>query len=212
MNPSEFSEKQIQILDVAEQLFATKGFDGTSVRDIAQEAGVNIAMISYYFGSKEKLLEAVFEHRTAYLRSAIENMLLNNDVAPLNKIYSLIDHFVDKVMTQQPFHTIMAREPIGDKDSVIKNLMGEAKRRNYELIKKLIGEGQRKGAFKKNIDIPFMMMTMVGTANQLLTAQHHYKELSNLQSMPEEEFQEHIRKKLSTHLKRLFKAILSNEE
>jgi len=42
------------------------GFDGTSVRDIAQKAGVNLAMISYYFGSKEKLLEALIELRAGY--------------------------------------------------------------------------------------------------------------------------------------------------
>jgi len=45
----EFSEKQLEILHVAEKLFATSGFDGTSVRDIAHEAQVNVAMINYYF-------------------------------------------------------------------------------------------------------------------------------------------------------------------
>ena len=57
------NDKQIQIIETAEKLFADKGFSGTSVRDIADEADVNLAMISYYFGSKEKLLEALFTHR-----------------------------------------------------------------------------------------------------------------------------------------------------
>ena len=52
-----FNDKQIEILNVAERLFAEEGFDGTSVRDIAKNANVNVAMISYYFGSKEKLLD-----------------------------------------------------------------------------------------------------------------------------------------------------------
>jgi len=47
---SEFNEKQIQILQVTEKLFAEKGFDGTSIRDIAKQANINIAMVSYYFG------------------------------------------------------------------------------------------------------------------------------------------------------------------
>ena len=46
-----FTEKQIKILDVAEELIAKKGFDGTSVRDICTKANINVAMISYYFGS-----------------------------------------------------------------------------------------------------------------------------------------------------------------
>ncbi|MBF2093022.1 helix-turn-helix transcriptional regulator, partial [Flavobacterium psychrophilum] len=56
---TDFNDKQIEIILVAEKLFAEKGFDGTSIRDIAKTAGINIAMISYYFGSKEKLLESV---------------------------------------------------------------------------------------------------------------------------------------------------------
>lgn len=51
------------ILDVAEQLFAVHGYSGTSVRDIAAEAGVNQALIAYHFGSKTGLFEAVFKRR-----------------------------------------------------------------------------------------------------------------------------------------------------
>ncbi len=57
----ELNDKQKEIVQVAEKLFAEYGFDGTSVRLIAKEAGINIAMISYYFGSKEKLLEHMVE-------------------------------------------------------------------------------------------------------------------------------------------------------
>jgi len=53
---TDFNDKQIQILQVAEALFEEKGINGTSIRDIAKEAKINIAMISYYFGSKKQLL------------------------------------------------------------------------------------------------------------------------------------------------------------
>ena len=56
-----FSEKQIAILEVAEELIARKGFDGTSVRDISSKAGINVAMISYYFGAKEKMLAYLYQ-------------------------------------------------------------------------------------------------------------------------------------------------------
>ena len=42
----EFNEKQVLIMESAEKLFAEKGFAGTSVRDISEEANVNLAMIS----------------------------------------------------------------------------------------------------------------------------------------------------------------------
>jgi len=58
-----FTDKQIKILDVAEELIAKKGFDGTSVRDICSRANINVAMISYYFGSKEKMMSYLYQYR-----------------------------------------------------------------------------------------------------------------------------------------------------
>jgi hypothetical protein len=57
-----------------------------------------------------------------------------------------------------------------------------------------------------------MMATLIGTANNLVATQFYYRELNDLQHMNEEEFQKHLKKKLSQHLKKLFKAILTNEE
>jgi len=56
-------DKRTLILDAAEALFAERGFADVSVRDIAASANVNVAAISYYFGSKEKLFEASFARR-----------------------------------------------------------------------------------------------------------------------------------------------------
>ena len=47
------------ILDTAERLFAANGFDGTSVREITREAGVNVAAVHYHFGDKSAVLRAV---------------------------------------------------------------------------------------------------------------------------------------------------------
>ena len=58
-----FTEKQIHILDIAEELIAQKGFEGTSVRDISAKANINVAMISYYFGSKEKMMVNLYQYR-----------------------------------------------------------------------------------------------------------------------------------------------------
>lgn len=48
-----------RILDAAERLFAERGFDGTSIRDVTTEAGVNLAAVHYHFGSKEDLVREV---------------------------------------------------------------------------------------------------------------------------------------------------------
>jgi TetR/AcrR family transcriptional regulator len=50
-----------KIKEAARKVFMTKGFDGCSVRDIAKEVGSNVALLNYYFRSKEKLFELIFE-------------------------------------------------------------------------------------------------------------------------------------------------------
>ena len=52
-----------KLMDAAEKLFARRGFHGTSLRDITGEAGVDLALVNYHFGSKEQLLAEVVERR-----------------------------------------------------------------------------------------------------------------------------------------------------
>lgn len=208
----EYSEKQIQIMESAEKLFAARGYDGTSVRDIAETAGINLAMVSYYFGSKEKLFEAMFSYRSEYFKLQLETMVANNELEPMEKMYVLIDQYISKLTSQQMFHRIMAREQMMNNNGFIADQIHGLKVRNQALIRQLIREGQEKGVFKNEVDVPLLMMTMIGTVSHLVTTQHFYKEMNGLQSMSEEEFNRHIWTKLSQHLKKIFKAILSNEE
>jgi len=208
---STYNDKQIQILDAAEKLFAAKGFEGTSVRDISEAAGVNLAMISYYFGSKEKLMEAMFSYRGSFFKLQLETMLSDKTLTPIQKMESLIDQYIDKLLSHQCFHLVMVREQMVNHNGFVAEQIHQSKKRNQGMIKDLISEGQKSGHFKKNIDVPLLMMTLVGTVSQIVTTQHFYREINNLQAMTEAEFQEHMRKKLSAHLKGIFKAILINE-
>ncbi len=61
------SEKSERILDVAEELFARHGYDGVTMRQIASQAEVDVALASYHFGKKEDLFHAVFHRRAEIL-------------------------------------------------------------------------------------------------------------------------------------------------
>jgi len=206
----EYNEKQIQIMEAAERLFADKGFAGSSVRDIAEAAGVNLAMISYYFGSKEKLMEAMFQHRGQYFKIQLES-ILHSDMKPMQKVEKLIDDYIDRIFKKQCFHKVMMREQMVNSIGPISEQIAQLKQTNQDLFRQLIQEGQKKGDFKKGVDIPFLMITLVGTASHLIGTQHYYRQANNLQSLSGEEFEKHIKKKLSAYLKTLFKAILTYE-
>ena len=67
--------KRDRILDVAEALFALHGFDGVTMREIANGAEVDVALASYHFGKKRDVFDAVFMRRADMLNSSRREVL-----------------------------------------------------------------------------------------------------------------------------------------
>ncbi|MEP1554858.1 MAG: TetR/AcrR family transcriptional regulator [Paraglaciecola sp.] len=85
------------LLDVAEELFTDHGFDGTSVRDITEQAGTRLASINYHFGTKKSLFIAVIMRRAIVLCEERLVMLRDIDIDGIeasDALYQLIDAFV----------------------------------------------------------------------------------------------------------------------
>lgn len=55
------SDIKLKILQAAKNRFASQGFDGTTVRQICEDAGANQALVSYYFGGKENMFFTMFD-------------------------------------------------------------------------------------------------------------------------------------------------------
>src|SRR5450432_2452316 len=100
-------DKREIILSTAMKLFGQKGFEGTSVREIASGADVNPAMISYYFGSKEKLFENVVEHKASYLKGIFEELVTNTSIPQIEKLYIVIDSYVERMFQSPQFHHLL---------------------------------------------------------------------------------------------------------
>jgi AcrR family transcriptional regulator len=210
MKPS-LSSKQVLLMDTAELLFSQKGFDGTSVRDIAEAAGINTAMISYYFGSKEKLMEEIFERKSLNIKEKVDDLLKDNSLDPLEKMYSLVDVYIDGILQRKTFHRILLCEQIINQNPSIIQMLDKMKTKNSEYINDLIRVGQKKGIFKKNIDIPMMTNTLIGTVSHTLVNLDFYRTYHHMETMSDEEFERQVRKKLSVHIKNIYKAILTHE-
>ena len=75
VNPEAAAATKQLVFNAAERLFALKGFQNVSVRDITAEAGVNLASVNYHFGSKDALLFEIFRRRTAELNRERARML-----------------------------------------------------------------------------------------------------------------------------------------
>jgi AcrR family transcriptional regulator len=206
----EYNPKQLLILESAEKLFASHGFHATSVRDIAHEAGVNIAMISYYFGSKEKLIESIFLKRIINWKAILNETLKDSSKTYIERLDSLIENFVRRIIGNPCFNLMMMRAQI-QADMLVNDLIHESKKEVYEVIGAFIKAGQEQGVFNKEVDVLMMVTTLTGTTNHIMSTRHHFQRMSNLEHLTDSELQEYLIIHTSNHLKNLFKAILIHE-
>ncbi|MEQ1745594.1 MAG: TetR family transcriptional regulator [Saprospiraceae bacterium] len=83
-----------KIKDAARKLFVEKGFGNTTTRDIAECADTNVALVNYYFRSKENLFQSVF--RESFSQAFLPIASILNDDLPLEvKIYKFVDNITD---------------------------------------------------------------------------------------------------------------------
>lgn len=84
------TETQRRLLDAAEELFAQKGLDGTSIRDITTKAECNLAAVNYFYGNKQELYEELFRQRLREMRDsrlkAIKNVMRGKTEPTLEKL------------------------------------------------------------------------------------------------------------------------------
>ncbi|RYZ22172.1 MAG: TetR/AcrR family transcriptional regulator [Chitinophagaceae bacterium] len=207
-----FNEKQLQIIRTAESLFSQKGYDGTSVRDIAEAAGVNIAMISYYFGSKEGLIKALFEERTSDIALQVESLLRDTNLTPWEKMERALDNYVERIANKVQFHKIMMYEQMLEKNTFLTTLLMDLKLRNLEKIRALLQEGQERGDFRADIDVPMLMHTLFGTVTTCYFNKEFYRTASGLQDLDEVAFGVEFHQRIRNHIRKIFKALIQNEE
>ncbi|MFB0910058.1 MAG: TetR family transcriptional regulator [Flavobacterium sp.] len=204
----DFNEKQIQILLVAETLFAEKGFDGTSIRNIAKEAKINIAMVSYYFGSKERLLESLIFYRTKDLKIQIENLLIE-DLDPIAKINKLIEIYINRINSNKGIFRILHFEMATKKKELNIKSFYELRKSNLKSLEAIIIEGQNKGVFRKDISIPLLTPTILGTFFHFHMNKEYFMGLLNLNT--EDLYNNYIRVNLTKHIQQTIKALLIYE-
>ena len=85
-----------QILEAAKKVFQRKGMDGSRMQEIADEAGINKAMLHYYYRSKQLLFEAVFSNAFQLLAPQL-HIILNDDSSIENKIRSFTLDYISFV-------------------------------------------------------------------------------------------------------------------
>ena len=201
------TDKKEHIINIAVELFSTKGFEGTSIRELAAKAGVNIAMVNYYFGSKEKLFEALIENKVAYMKGKLEELVANKSLSEIEKIDVIIESYVERLLSQPAYHRVIHQELLVNQRESMHQSITNIFKRNMEMVKSIINVGIKKKVFKK-VDPELTMASIIGTINQVMLS----KAMCLMLIQKGEDFDPYtnkaFRKRLETHLKQMIHSYL----
>ncbi len=90
----EKQDAETKIKEAARRVFLAQGYEGAKMRQIAEEADVNLAMINYYFRSKEQLFQSIYAETFAQFVGQMAAMI--NEPTPLEvKIWKIVDRYTD---------------------------------------------------------------------------------------------------------------------
>ncbi|MEH6656712.1 TetR/AcrR family transcriptional regulator [Leeuwenhoekiella marinoflava] len=205
----QLNEKQLQIIAVAEKLFAENGFTGTSVRNIAKEAGINVAMISYYFGSKEKLLEKMVVYRMANFKIDLISVIDQEDTSYIERLDQLITLFVNRIHENQRIYKIIHTELSKDSACLTFEHYIDQKKENYKTLESFVLKGQKADVFKENVEIPLIIPTLIGVYFHFNYNQEYFNQLYLIKNAKQTD--SFVKTTLTKHIQTTLKALLTYE-
>ena len=99
-----------KIKEAARRVFTEKGYSGTRTRDIAQEAGINLALLNYYFRSKQKLFEEIMLEKVIKLFGGLSTVFYNSDSSLEEKLDEVAELYIDMLLKNPLLPTFVLSE------------------------------------------------------------------------------------------------------
>ncbi|MFT4033595.1 MAG: TetR family transcriptional regulator [Siphonobacter sp.] len=87
-----------RIKEAARKVFTQKGFAAARVKDIAEEAGINLALLSYYFRGKEKLFDLIMLENLQQFAGSLQAILNNTQTSLHEKVQHLATFYIDLLL------------------------------------------------------------------------------------------------------------------
>ncbi len=194
-----------KVMDAAVSLFNVRGYSGTSVRAIANEAGVNGALISYYFGNKQGLLEQLMidflENYTNIVEESYKKLEL---VSAKRCLYTIV---TDLLKYQQKNHHLarfVHREVTLD-STLVRELMMTYLMKEKHFVKALVEAGMKKKEFRQ-LSCDFVVIQLRALLTMPYSQPQYIREVYHLQPHEEYFVQKYIK-----HIERWLSEFLYND-
>lgn len=147
------NDVKMRILMAAKKLFAEKGYDGTTVREICEEAESNIALVSYYFGGKENVFFTLFDMFSPRKRIKLDEPMDD----PVKGISYIIGTMIDYVYEEPLMISIVQQELFLNGPRM--NRISEYTSPVWLKLRELLEDGREKGLFEfRSLDRAMIMI------------------------------------------------------
>jgi len=171
------AETRNTILEAAERIFAEVGPEGARTDAIAQAAGVNKALLYYYFKSKDDLYQAVLEsHLTEFRRRAL-GVLESEGSARARLLRYVSLHF--DFISARPYYPRLVHRLMSANDRLVHRAVHQYSAPIYAKLAELIEEGVRSGEFRQ-VDTHHTIYSLVGLSVFYFAAAPVVKEVSQI--------------------------------
>jgi len=151
------------LIHAAKRLFAEKGFDGTTVKEIAEGAGMNISLISYHFQGKEGLYRACVEH-FGKARLAIATRILKEPNS-VEDFRIRLKMFMDEVLTlhvEEPEVSKIISRECDTSSPLTQDIFKETFLKIFETLVNFFKQAQQRGILKKDADMEIVAALCFG--------------------------------------------------
>jgi len=184
----EKNDRRNNIISTATRLFAERGLNGVSIRELSKAAGVSISMISYHFGGKEGLYSSVLQEQFSCFEDIEEIKTQISD--PLIKIEDYIRWTITR-HRNNPYLLRYYTSELTNPTKYFTSLVQPAIRKVILFLIEVVEDGIAKNLFRKDLDPVDTVLAMAGMVNYYFLSMLATQDLINHSPDREEELIRH---------------------
>lgn len=136
-----------KILEAAKQVFMEKGLDGARMQDIADKAGINKALLHYYFRSKDKLFDVIFMEEARKFMPKVVDILVSAELTLFEKIEKFVAQYIDTLMQNPLLPIFILSEISRNPNETLSKIFGN-QRPPLDKVEEHVAKLVKKGVIK----------------------------------------------------------------
>ena len=185
-------ERRKELIDTAERLFITNGYDQTAVSDIMKEVNLSQGAFYYYFESKEDVLVAILEKNVAVMESTLRQTADRTDLDEAVKLNAMFNQFISITISGKKIHNYIHQEMNAALHKKLIKIRISA--RIAQILAEVISKGMEKGRFNvaRPLETSYLLIMLLASAFRVFNLFETSGELKDTEQAGKQ-FRENIR-------------------